>query len=420
MNSYYEFISEIYSSQYVRIIRDLLDIGLVSYFIYRVFTLVSGTRAIQVIKGIFILFIVYILVNYVLQLRTMAWIMQNSATLIIIALPIVFQPELRRFLAHIGQDRVLIQTIFSRGKDLFNFINIIVLTAKNLAHKKTGALIIIERNTGLNDFIETGIKVDAELSPDILETIFYSGTPLHDGAVVIRNNRIVAASVLLPLSENIKPITGKHNLGTRHRAGLGLAEVTDAICIIVSEETGDITLANKGKLYRHLNEESLEKMLIDAYQTKSKNTENLGVDVEVIKSTEKDITDKKSEKEKKNDKNNFTLKFMSFISALLCVFLISRTTMSNTHERTFVLPIETKFKDSNNKSKIQLSPTYVSLKITGERENLDKLKAQDLNVSVNIDKNDENQRIPVSVSVPTDVTIKEVNPKDVLINVYNK
>ncbi|MFN8578388.1 MAG: diadenylate cyclase [Candidatus Sericytochromatia bacterium] len=172
MNSFYELISEFYSNQYIRVIRDIVDIALVSYFLYRIFNLVSGTRAIQIIKG-FILFSFYILVQYILQLRTMAWIMQNLATLILVALPIVFQPELRRFLAHLGQDRI-IETIFSKGKDLFNFINIIVLTAKNLSHKKTGALIIIERNIGLNDFIETGIKVDAELSPDILETIFYS------------------------------------------------------------------------------------------------------------------------------------------------------------------------------------------------------------------------------------------------------
>lgn len=418
MNSYYEVISNLYTSQYVRLIRDILDISLVSYFIYRAFLLVNGTRAIQVIKGIFVLFIVYLFVNYVFQLRTMAWIMQNGATLIVIALPMIFQPELRRFLAHIGQDRVIIETLFNKGKDLFNFINVIVLATKNLSHKKTGALIIIERNTGLNDFIETGLKVDSELSPDILETIFYSGTPLHDGAVVIRDHRIVAASVLLPLSENIKPVSGKHNLGTRHRAGLGLAEVTDAICIIVSEETGDIALANQGKLYRHLNEESLEKMLVDAYQSKRK-TKDLNIEAEKIE-TDKKVVKEVELRNQKEARNRFTLKIMSFISALFCVFFISKTSTVDSHERTFVLPIETKFNDQKEKRKIQITPTYVSLKITGQKLTLDKLKAQDLNISVNIDKSEENLRIPVSVSVPTDVTIKEVNPKDVLINVYNK
>ena len=418
MNSYYEFISDLYSSQYIRIIRDILDIALVSYFIYRTFLLVSNTRAIQVIKGIFVLFIVYFFVNYVFQLRTMAWIMQNGATLTIIALPIIFQPELRRFLAHIGQDRVIIETIFNKGKDLFNFINVIVLAVKNLSAKKTGALIIIERNTGLNDFIETGLRVDSELSPDILETIFYSGTPLHDGAVVIRDNRIVAASVLLPLSENIKPVSGKHNLGTRHRAGLGLAEVTDAICVIVSEETGDIALAHQGKLYRHLNEESLEKMLIDSYQTRRK-TKDLNVEAEKIE-VDKSVIKEVQNRKRKEDRNKLNLKLMAFLSALFCVFLISQNTLPDSHERTFVLPIETKFKDDKEKRKIQINPTYVSLKLTGKKLNLDKLKAQDLNIFVIIDKTEVNQRIPVSVSVPTDVTIKEVNPKDVLINVYNK
>jgi diadenylate cyclase len=417
MNTYYETISEFYSSQSIKLIRDIIDIALVSYFIYKIFTLVSGTRAIQVIKGIFILFIFYVIVQYVLQLKTMAWIMQNLATLIIVALPIVFQPELRRFLAHIGQDKILIETIFNKGKDLFNFINIIILTSKNLSAKKTGALIIIERNIGLNDFIETGIKVDAELSPDILETIFYSGTPLHDGAVVIRNNRVVAASVLLPLSENIRPISGKHNLGTRHRAGLGLAEVTDAICIIISEETGDITLAHKGKLYRHLNEDSLEKMLIDACQNKNKGN---NLNIEHIETQNKDKLKEQTNKLKKQSKNNSILKILSILCALLCVFFISKANISNIDEKIFFLPVQTKYKDNIQKNKVQIVPNYVSVKLIGDKQILDKLKTQDLNVSINIENIKENQVIPVSVLAPTDVTIKEVNPKDVLINVYNK
>lgn len=418
MNNYYEVISEFYSNQYIRVIRDLVDIALVSYFLYKIFNLVNGTRAIQIIKGVFILFSFYVLVQYILQLRTMAWIMQNLATLILVALPIVFQPELRRLLAHLGQDRI-IETIFSKGKDLFNFINIIVLTAKNLSHKKTGALIIIERNIGLNDFIETGIKVDAELSPDILETIFYSGTPLHDGAVVIKNNRIVAASVLLPLSENIKPVSGKHNLGTRHRAGLGLAEVTDAICIIVSEETGDITLAHKGKLYRHLNEDSLERMLIDAYQNSNKEkTTNL--QVEKIETPNKEKLEEQSEKLKKQAKNNFTLKLLAFLCSILIVFFLSKATINTVYERTFLLPVQTKYKDNKQKSNIEIQPSYVSIKLVGDKSSLDNLNIQDLGVSINIDDIKETKKLPVNVLVPTDVTIKEVNPKDVLVNVYNR
>lgn len=418
MNSFYELISEFYSNQYIRVIRDIVDIALVSYFLYRIFNLVSGTRAIQIIKGVFILFSFYILVQYILQLRTMAWIMQNLATLILVALPIVFQPELRRFLAHLGQDRI-IETIFSKGKDLFNFINIIVLTAKNLSHKKTGALIIIERNIGLNDFIETGIKVDAELSPDILETIFYSGTPLHDGAVVIKNNRIVAASVLLPLSENIKPVSGKHNLGTRHRAGLGLSEVTDAICIIVSEETGDITLAHKGKLYRHLHEDNLERMLIDAYQNSNKEkTSNL--QIEKIETPNKEKLEEQAEKLKKQAQNNLTLKILAFLCSILIVFFLSRATITSVDERTFLLPIEAKYKNNKQKANIEFQPSYVSVKLLGNKNTLDSINIQDLGASININEIKESKKLPVSILVPTDVTIKEVNPKDVLVNVYNR
>lgn len=431
MENYLNNIYDFFSSAYSLWIRDLLDVALVSYFFYRTLLLIKGTRAVQIIKGLFVIFVFYLIVNYFLQLRTMAWIMQNAATLVVIALPIVFQPELRRMLAHIGQDRIMVETLFTKGKDLFDFINIMVLSVKNLSNKKTGALIIIERSTGLNEFIETGIKVDSSLSPEIIETIFYSGTPLHDGAVVIKDNRIVAASVLLPLSENIKPVSGKHNLGTRHRAGLGLAETSDAICIIVSEETGDISVAMKGKLYRHLNEEGLEKFLLDTYQTKPKNTINLNP--ELLKAGSKFFggKDNKTKKEKPSQskvsqyiqKNNISMKAIAISASIIFVLLFGRATnLDTSQERTFVLPVELRYKDKfiPEKSKVQTSPSYIKVKLNGTRHTLDAVKVENLSVFVNIDKNAESQRLPVSVSVPTDVTIKEVNPKDVLINVYNK
>ncbi|MBC7473054.1 MAG: TIGR00159 family protein [Candidatus Sericytochromatia bacterium] len=416
------------SSTYIIWIRDFLDIGLVSYVIYRTLLLIKGTRAVQIIKGIFVLFAFYLLVNYVLQLRTMAWIMQNGATLVILAIPIVFQPELRRLLAHIGEDRVLVETLFTKGKDLFDFINIMVLSVKNLSNKKTGALIIIERSTGLNEFIETGIKVDSSLSPEVIETIFYSGTPLHDGAVVIRDNRIIAASVLLPLSENIKPVSGKHNLGTRHRAGLGLAETSDAICIIVSEETGDISIAMKGKLFRHLTEEGLEKFLLDTYQNKKKNTMTLNS--RIFKSDDKVFANNENIQEKKKNtiseyfkNNNWYLRLVAIIASIILVILLGRTTVNDiNHEKTFILPIEPKYKDINNinKIKLKIEPSFVRIRLNGTKQDLDHIKMEDLNVFVNIDKIENTQRLPVILSIPTDVTIKEVNPKDVLIKVYNK
>lgn len=437
MEAYFNKIIFLLSSTYFLWIRDLLDITLVSYCVYRFLLLIKGTRAVQLIKGLLILFVVYYLVNYYLQLRTMAWIMQSAATLIIIAIPIVFQPELRRLLAHIGQERILVEALFSRGKDLFDFINIMVLSVKNLSHKKTGALIIIERNTGLNEFVETGIKVDSALSPEVIETIFYSGTPLHDGAIVIKNNRIVAASVLLPLSENLKPVLGKYNLGTRHRAGLGLSETSDAICIIISEETGDISVAIKGKLYRHLNEEGLEKLLLDTYQTKPRNTINLRPAITTNSSAKLFNNDIRATKniadasgvmiERKKDllssylqKNNLNLKIIAVITAIIFMLLLGRVIPTEKQERIFVLPVDVKSQVNLPLKKVQINPTYIKVKLEGNKKSLDNLRIEDLNASVIIDNIENNQRQAVIVSVPADVTIKEINPKDVLINVYSK
>jgi diadenylate cyclase len=432
MDIYFNKIIFLLSSTYFLWVRDVLDISLVSYCVYRLLLLIKGTRAVQLIKGLLILFVVYYIVNYWLQLRTMAWIMQYAATLIIIAIPIVFQPELRRLLAHIGQERILVEALFSRGKDLFDFINIMVLSVKNLAHKKTGALIIIERNTGLNEFVETGIKIDADLSPEVIETIFYSGTPLHDGAIVIKNNRIVAASVLLPLSENMKPVLGKYNLGTRHRAGLGLSETSDAICVVVSEETGDISVAINGKLYRHLNEEGLEKLLLDTYQTKPRNTINLSP---VIKrnSVGKFFGGKQDNEEsgaiisRKKDiissylqKNNLNLKITAVITAIIFMLLLGRGLPYEKHERTFILPVDVKSQEKFDDKKVQLNPSYIKVTLEGYKQSLDNLKIEDLKAFVNIEKVENNQKQAVSVSVPTDVTIKEVNPKDISVNVYSK
>lgn len=434
MTEFFERAREILSSTYLMWIRDLLDVGLVSYFIYRILLLIKGTRAVQLIKGLLVLFIAYYIVNYFLQLRTMAWIMQNAATLIIIAIPIVFQPELRRLLAHIGQERILVESFFGKGKELFDFINIMVLSVKNLSQKKTGALIIIERSTGLNEFIETGIKIDASLSPEVIGTIFYSGTPLHDGAIVIKDNRIIAACVLLPLSENLKPISGKHNLGTRHRAGLGLSETSDAICIIVSEETGDISVAIHGKLYRHLSEESLEKLLIDIYQTK----QNVTVDLpDMIKNPDinKTIAKKDGERDisdtvqKKNvnfnsffQRQNLNLKIIAIITAVVFMFLLGKGVPLDNSERTFVLPVELRYKgqDKELMSKVRITPSYIKLKVLGTSKSIEVLSIEDLSVSVNLEKVEDNQKVPVNVSVPSNVTIKEVNPKDVLINIYTK
>jgi len=439
-------------------LKDLIDIGLVSYIVYRVLLLIKGTRAVQILKGLLVLFLVYYVVNNYLQFKLMAWIMQNAATVVIIAIPMVFQPELRRLLAYLGQDRILIDPSFVKGREFFEFLKSMIASIKNMSQSKTGALIVIERTTGLNEFIETGVKIDSIFSPELLESIFYSGTPLHDGAVVISKNRISAASVLLPLSESLKLRSGKQNLGTRHRAALGLSETSDAICIIVSEETGDISVALNGKLHRYLKEDTLENLLLENYQNvitkeignllkfdsftnffkKNKddkddknNKEQENVDKKDDTSTENLNTKDEVEKnkgEKRNKlktyltKQNANLKITAIVTAIILTLLVSEEIYSVKNERIFVLPVnvqnQTKLPIENKDIKLQ--PSHVKLKLTGDKSTLENMKAEDLSLFVNLDKMNPKQNLDVNITAPTGIKVKEISPNTVTLNIYDK
>jgi diadenylate cyclase len=259
--------------------QDILDILLVSFVLYRFFLLIKGTRAVQLLRGMLLLLLAY-LVSHALGLNTITWLVQSTATMIIVAIPVVFQPELRRALAHIGQGDIF------RGELLFprksvsppKAIDEVVTSVKYLARQKIGALIILERNTGLNEFIETGTIVDALVTAELLSTIFFPNSPLHDGAVIIQNDRIAAAGAVLPLSEGMRG-GSKSQYGTRHRAAIGLSETTDCLAIVVSEETGTISVASGGQLRRHISEETLRELLVGAFvqQRKSSNTQPLSL-----------------------------------------------------------------------------------------------------------------------------------------------
>lgn len=241
-----------------RAVAVVADILIVAYVIYRILVLIRGTRAVSLIKGLAVLFIAN-LVSRILGLTTVYWLLQRAITMVFVALPIVFMPELRRALEQIGRGR-----LFGAGFDLFSredaarSIGEIARAASLLSAQKIGALIIIERDTGLQDFVETGVRMDAVVSAELLMNIFIPNTPLHDGSVIIRGDRIAAASCYLPLTEN--PNLSKR-LGTRHRAALGISEQTDAVAVIVSEETGAISIASAGRLTRHLDETSLKQKL---------------------------------------------------------------------------------------------------------------------------------------------------------------
>ena len=232
---------------------DVLDIILVSVILYNVFLLLHETRALQMLKGFAIIMILVVL-SKILKLDTMSWILTALSTIWIIAFIIVFQPELRRALVEFGQNR-LFKFIFKEHAQLYRELK---ETAEILARKKTGALIVLEREVNLKSFIDTGTKIDSETSSELLISLFNTKAPLHDGAVIIREGRIAAAGCILPLSQR-NDIDKKY--GIRHRAAIGISEETDALTIIVSEERKSISLAIGGKITPDINGETLLEIL---------------------------------------------------------------------------------------------------------------------------------------------------------------
>ena len=249
-------------------ITDVIDIFIVSFMFYKLFALIRGTRATQLIKGILFIFIGSKLSEF-FKLYTISWILNNAVTVGFIAILIVFQPELRRILEHIGNNKLLKPVNFEESRSNANVIEEIVKATYSLAGKKIGALMVLERKTGLRDIIETGISLNSDISYELLMNIFIPNTPLHDGAVVISNDHIIAASCFLPLTDN-KQISME--LGTRHRAGIGISEKSDAIVIVVSEETGYVSICEKSKINRNVSMEYLLNYLVENFVVEEKNT----------------------------------------------------------------------------------------------------------------------------------------------------
>lgn len=242
------------------IIRAIIDISLVTYIIYKIIILVKETRAWQLIKGIIVILIATEM-SKLLKLNTIAYILSNTVSILAFAMVVLFQPELRRGLEQIGR---------SRFRDFFNFedsedrlkttavVEDIVKACIEFSKTFTGALIVVERDTKIGEIIKTGVELDSIVSSELLINIFTPNTPLHDGAVIVRDNKLKAASCFLPLTDN--PNLSKE-LGTRHRAALGITEVSDAFAIVVSEESGKISFALNGGLTRNLTPDTLRKAL---------------------------------------------------------------------------------------------------------------------------------------------------------------
>jgi len=231
---------------------------MIAVMLYYLLAFLQRTRAVAILRGLGIMLIVYV-VAYLLKLGTITTLLRWFGTVILIAIPIVFQPELRRALEQIGQ-RGFWQRRFAglEKEEVIKLIHSLVMTLEDLAIVKMGALIVLEQEGRLEEYVDSGTSVDAIVTPELLKTIFFPHTFLHDGAVIIRGNRVLAAGCFLPLSEN--PSLSQE-VGSRHRAALGITEVSDAVSLIVSEETGKISLAHNGKLIRDVKADALRELL---------------------------------------------------------------------------------------------------------------------------------------------------------------
>mgnify|MGYP000799024891 CR=1 FL=1 len=246
---------------------DLLDILIIAFLIYQLLGFVNRTRAGQLAKGALIVMAVYLVAN-ILNMRTVTWLLNSLLQVGLLTLVVLFQPEIRRALERMGQTDQWAYRFFNKNR--YNDTSLkgawrsaiiaICDAAERFSETKTGALIVLERHTNLSEIVRTGTPVNSAVNLEVLGTIFYEGTPLHDGAAIIENGRIKAAGCVLPLSNNLD--LGK-DMGTRHRACLGIAENSDAIAIVVSEETGIISMAKNGVLIRHFDRQSLYTRLID-------------------------------------------------------------------------------------------------------------------------------------------------------------
>ncbi len=236
---------------------DVIDILVVAYFLYRIYLMLKNTRAGTLTKGVLLL-LVFTAICKLLNLHVISWLLDKSTAMLMVALPIVFQPELRRALERIGRWPIFGSRTKLTETELEEMLNGVSDAVRVFSRDKVGALLVFERLSGLEDRIETGVAIDGLVSSGLLQNIFVKDTPLHDGAVVIRGNRIVAACCLLPLTENRNL---SQELGTRHRAALGVSEQSDAVVLVVSEENGTISLARNGELLRFLTREDARRIL---------------------------------------------------------------------------------------------------------------------------------------------------------------
>jgi diadenylate cyclase len=242
---------------------DVVDILLVAFIFFWLLYLVRGTRAVPLLRGVIFLVIVVILLSGVIELRAFGWLTQRALPALLVAIPVVFQPELRRALEQLGRPGALFGWGSGRREETERALSTISDAAKTLAERHHGALIVLERQTGLQEFVESGVHLDADLTYELLLTIFDPHTTLHDGAVIVREGRVLAAACVLPLST---AFLADRQLGLRHRAAIGVTEESDAVSVVVSEERGAISITHNGRIIRNLDARRVENVLRAFYQ----------------------------------------------------------------------------------------------------------------------------------------------------------
>nr|WP_269151733.1 diadenylate cyclase CdaA [Sutcliffiella horikoshii] len=253
---------------YLSYLANIVDILLVWFVIYKLIMVIRGTKAVQLLKGITVIVVVRIISSF-LGLSTLQWLMDQALTWGFLAIIIIFQPELRRALEQLGRGKLFYRSGVDDEEEHAKMMEAVVKSVQYMAKRRIGALISIERETGMGDYIETGIPLHAKVSSELLINIFIPNTPLHDGAVILQKSKVSAAACYLPLSES--PFISKE-LGTRHRAALGISEVTDSLTIVVSEETGNISVTKNGELHRDLEPDIFSDLLMKEMDTSIKTT----------------------------------------------------------------------------------------------------------------------------------------------------
>ena len=252
-------------SKILNLLRPAADILIISFIVYQVYKILIQTKAIQLIRGSIIIAMIYVMA-YFLQLEALLWLMNKLGTVLIIIIAIIFQPEIRNLFTRFGQGNLFRMSGVSKPYEIESILNAVEI----LSTMKRGCLIVFVRDIGLKNIIESGTKLNADISANLILTIFYKDTPLHDGAVIVQGSRIVAAGCFLPLSEQLDI---KRSFGTRHRAAIGLAETTDSVILVVSEETGSVSIAYDGNLYYDMEEKEIKRTLKSLLISKSRSEE---------------------------------------------------------------------------------------------------------------------------------------------------